>query len=148
MPDNSQRIDFVVSDNTWNNNTNSNLEVFLSQVESDPFKAIERPIGYSNLLKEEWHGIRSLVDDRNIVIKRADKGSCVVIWYRNDCVKEAEIQLNDQNVYKSVEFKDKIFSELVEKSNHFFKSLKARRIKGVYRKKSFSILHTNAKKNN
>ena len=29
-----------------------NLEVFLSQVESDLFKAIERPLGYSNLSKE------------------------------------------------------------------------------------------------
>ena len=62
------------------------------------------------------------------MIKRADKGSCVVIWDRNDYVKEAEIQLSNQNVYKSVEFKDKILSELVEKSNHFFKSLKARGI--------------------
>ena len=105
-----------------------NLEVFLSQVESDLFKAIERPIGYSNLSKEEWDAIRPLADDRNIVIKRADKGSCVVIWDRNDYVKEAEIQLSNQNVYKSVEFKDKILSELVEKSNHFFKSLKARGI--------------------
>ena len=105
-----------------------NLEVFLSQVESDLFKAIERPIGYSNLSKEEWDAIRLLVDDRNIVIKRADKGSCVVIWDRHHYVKEAEIQLSIQNVYKSVEFKDKILSELVEKSNHFFKSLKARGI--------------------
>ena len=66
--------------------------------------------------------------DRNIVIKRDDKGSCVVIWDRNDYIKEAEIQLSNQNVYKSVEFKDKILTELVEKSNHFFKSLKARGI--------------------
>ena len=102
-----------------------NLEVFLSQVESDLFKAIEIPIGYSNLSKEEWDGIRSLADDRNIVLKRADKGSCVVIWDRNDYVQEAEIQLSNQNVYKSVEFKGKILTELVEKSNHFFKSLKA-----------------------
>ena len=35
-----------------------NLEVFLSQVESDLFKAIERPAGYSNLSKEEWDAIR------------------------------------------------------------------------------------------
>ena len=68
-----------------------NLEVFLWPVESDLFKAIERPLGYSNLSKEEWDTIRSLADDRNIVIKRADKGSCVVIWDRNDYVKEAEI---------------------------------------------------------
>ena len=52
-----------------------NSEVFLRQVESDLFKTIERPLGYSNLSKEEWDAIRSLADDRNIVIKRADKGS-------------------------------------------------------------------------
>ena len=62
------------------------------------------------------------------MIKRADKGSCAVIWDRKNYVKKAEIKLSDQNVYKSVEFKDKILSELVEKSNHFFKSLKARGI--------------------
>ena len=102
-----------------------NLEILLCQVESDLFKAIERQLGYSNLSKEEWDGIRSLNDDRNIVLKRADKGSCVVIWDRNDYVQEAETQLSNQNVYKSVEFKGKILTELVEKSNHFFKSLKA-----------------------
>ena len=80
------------------------MEVFLSQVESDLFKTIERPLGYSNLSKEEWDAIRSLADDRNIVIKRADKGSCVVIWDRNDYIKEAEIQLSNKNVYKSAIF--------------------------------------------
>ena len=57
--------------------------------------------------------------------KRADKGSFVVIWDRNDYIKEAEIQLSNQKVYKSVEFKDKILTELVEKSNQISKSLKA-----------------------
>ena len=85
-----------------------NLEVFLSQVEPDLFKAIERPLGYSNFSKEEWDAIRSLDADRNILIKRADKRSCVVIWDRNDYIKEAEIQLSNQNVNKNVEFKDKI----------------------------------------
>ena len=74
------------------------MEVLLSQVESDLCKAIERPLGYSNMSKEEWDAIRSLADNRNIVIKRADKGFCVVMWDRSDFVKEAEIQLSDQNV--------------------------------------------------
>ena len=87
---------------------------FLSQVESD-LKTPRNP----NLSREKCDTVRSLADDRNIVIKRADRGSCVVIWDRNDHVKEAEIQLSNQNVYKSVEFKDKILTELVEKSNHF-----------------------------
>ena len=60
------------------------------------------------------------------MIKRTGKGSCLVIWDTNDYVKEAEIQLSNQNVYKSAEFKDKIFTKLVEKSNQFFKSLRAR----------------------
>ena len=74
------------------------MEVFLSQVESDLCKAIERPLGYSNMSKEEWDAIRSLTDNRNIVIKRADKEFCVVMWDRSDFVKEAEIQLSDQNI--------------------------------------------------
>ena len=95
------------------------MEVVLSQVESDLFKATERSLGYFNLSKEEWDAIRSLADDRNIVIKRADKGSCVVIWDRNDYIKEAESNLAIR-MFTSVEFKDKILTELVEKSNYFF----------------------------
>ena len=81
-----------------------NLKVFLNHVESDLFKAIERPLGYSNLSKEVWVVFRSRADDRNIVLKRADKVSCVIICDRNDYDKEAEIQLSSQNIYKSVGF--------------------------------------------
>ena len=75
-------------------------EVFLSKVEEELFTAIERPVRHSNLSQEEWKAIRSLVDDRNIVTKEADKGSCVVIWDRNDYIAEAEKQLSDEDVYK------------------------------------------------
>ena len=101
-----------------------NLEVFLSCVEHDIFKDIETPLRYSNLISEEWRAIRSLADDRNIVIKEADKGSAVVVWDRNDYVKEAEKQLKDTKVYKQVDFKEKLLCELVDKSNSFFKELK------------------------
>ena len=37
---------------------------------------------YSNRSKKEWQAIRALADDRIIVIKRTDKGSCVVVWDR------------------------------------------------------------------
>ena len=39
---------------------------------------------------EEWNAIRSLTDDRNIIIKKAGKGSCIVIWGRNDYLLEAK----------------------------------------------------------
>ena len=44
--------------------------------------------------------MRALANDRSIVIKKADKGSCVVVWNRNDYIAEAEKQLSDVNIYK------------------------------------------------
>ena len=101
-----------------------NLEVYLSQVENELFSIADEPIRYSNLSKEEWIAMRSLADDRSIVIKKADKGSCIVVWDRNDYLREAEKQLEDPNVYRKVAFKDKILSQLVDCSNRFFKNLK------------------------
>ena len=82
-------------------------EVFLSRVEEELFPVIERPVRHFNLSQEEWKGIRSLEDDINIVIKKADKGYCVVIWDRNDYIAEAEKQLSNKVVYKQVNFKEK-----------------------------------------
>ena len=55
-----------------------NLEVFLSQTD-ELFRIPNKSLTYSNLTKEMWQAIRSLADDKPIVIKRADKGSCVVV---------------------------------------------------------------------
>ena len=41
--------------------------------------------------------MRDLQNDRNVIIKPADKGSAVVIWDRNDYLKEAEKQLSDRS---------------------------------------------------
>ena len=50
----------------------------------------ETSLGYSNFSKEEWQVMRALANDRSIVIKKADKGSCVVVWDRIDYIAEAE----------------------------------------------------------
>ena len=68
--------------------------------------------------------MRSLANDRSIVIIKADKGSCVVVWDREDCIAEAEKLLGDKNVDKDVGFKEKILQELAETSNSLFKNLK------------------------
>ena len=65
-------------------------------------------LGYSNFSKKQWQAMRKLANDRSIVIKKVDKGSCVVVWDRSDYIAEAEKQLSDQNVYRDVDFKDKI----------------------------------------
>ena len=53
------------------------LEVFFSQVENELFEITKQDLRYSSLSKEEWRAIRSLADDRYIVIKKADRGSCL-----------------------------------------------------------------------
>ena len=103
-----------------------NLEVFLSQVEIDLFSIADEPIRYSNLSKEEWIAIRSLADDKLIAIKKAGKGSCIVVWNKNDYLREAEKELEDQNMYRKVALKDKILSELVDCHNRFLKNLKVK----------------------
>ena len=48
----------------------------------------------------------SLVNDRCVVIKKADKGSCAVVW-NHEYIAEAERQLGDAIVFKDSAFKKK-----------------------------------------
>ena len=75
---------------------------------------------HSNTSKEELETIRTLSYDRTIVIKKADKGSCVIVWDETDCLLEAKKQLNDASIYKTIEFKDKLLTDLIESSNKSF----------------------------
>ena len=102
------------------------MEVFLSEVKKELFSCTSKKLGYSNLSTEEWKAMRSLADDRSIVIKKADKGSSVVVWDRNDYVMEAEKQLSDANVYKDVSFNEKMLQDLVGTSNKLFQNLKSK----------------------
>ena len=52
---------------------------------------------------------------------------CVLVWCRDDYIKEAESQLKDSTIYKDVNFKETMLSDLVDKSNKFFKSLHSRK---------------------
>ena len=88
------------------------------------FEVCKSNLGYSNFYKADWECLRLLPNDRSIVIKKADKGSFVAVLDREDYIAEASKQLNDESVYKSVKFKDKIIQDLAENSNSIFKGLK------------------------
>ena len=110
---------------TWNpSKGHPNIEVFLSQIEHKLFQISDKCLPYSNLTKEEWLAVKSLADDRSIVIKKADKGYCIVAWDRGDYLLEAEKQLGDRSVYKDISFNEKLLIDLVESSNQIFHSLK------------------------
>ena len=59
-----------------------------------------------NLSKEEWLAMRGLAEDRKIIIKPVDKGSCVVVWDREDYIAEIDRQIIDNETYESSSFKD------------------------------------------
>ena len=64
-----------------------------------------------------------MAEDLNIVIKPADKGSCVVAWDKLDYLAEAENHLKDINTYQDIKFGDDDLVNLVKKSNQMFKQL-------------------------
>ena len=46
--------------------------------------------------------MRSLENDRSVVIKQAAKGPAVVVWDRTDYFKEAERQVSDEKSYEEI----------------------------------------------
>ena len=57
---------------------------------------------YNNLTREERKALYDLRNDTSIIIKEADKGSVVVIWDKEDHLKEAEEQLSWKEMYEEV----------------------------------------------
>ena len=86
----------------------------------------------------------SLADDQNLVIKKANKGSCVVVWDQNHYLMEAEKQLSDKNVYKDVKFNEKLTQDLTETSNKIFRNLRNRVFITDKERKYFSFDHKRA----
>ena len=100
------------------------MEFLLSRLEKELFSFLPgKPQSY-NLTKEEWKVMCNLAEDRSIIIKPADKGSCVVIWDQEDYLAEDYRQLSDHSTYTDIKkFNQKLMSDLTEKSNRIFKEL-------------------------
>ena len=78
------------------------IETYLSCLEERLLDIEIPPKRFNNLTKEEREALYSLKDDRSIIIKGADKDSVVVVWDREDYLKEAYRQLDDKEVYEQV----------------------------------------------
>ena len=53
---------------------------------------------FNSLTNNERKNVYDLQNDETIVMKSADKGSAVVVWDREDYIKEAEKKLGDKEV--------------------------------------------------
>ena len=70
----------------------------------------------------ELEVIQSLSDNRNIITRNTDNGSCVIIQDGTDYLLKTEKQLNNSCVYKNVQFKKK----LLVKSNNVFRKFEVK----------------------
>ena len=101
------------------------LELFLSQIKKELLEYVPlKTLWKHNLNKDEWQILKTLIEDNSVIIKPADKGSCVVIWDRDDYLAEVYLQLGNDKVYTKVEnFADEKFGNLVGESNKMFQDL-------------------------
>ena len=77
--------------------------------------------GPSNLTKPEKQAIRSLQNNKNIIIKPADKGSATVIMNKKDYIDEANRQLSNTLHYKKLG--QPVFPSITNRVNDILTSL-------------------------
>ncbi|CAB4029156.1 Hypothetical predicted protein [Paramuricea clavata] len=77
------------------------LDLFLKNLEWELFSINESGRNYSNLSYTERRSLTNLKEYSDIVIKKADKGSAVVVWGLDEYRKEAHRQLKDDDVYEN-----------------------------------------------
>ena len=78
------------------------IETYLGYIE-EKLLDIDIPTdNFNNLSKGERDALYSLKYDNTMVVKGADKGSGVVVWGREDYLKEVHNQLFDKDVYEEV----------------------------------------------
>ena len=113
----------------WNLAKHPAVEIFLSKLETEISSVLPGTTLKYNISKEEWLTMRGLTEARDITIKRADKGSCVVVWDREDQIAEADKQFKDNETYdESSSFKDVDLVKLVQQSNSIYQSLRKRKV--------------------
>ena len=92
------------SKSTFNSrNKDTVIETYLSSLQERLLEINISSKRFNNLTKEEHNALYNLRDDPTIIIKGADKGSAVVVWDREDYLKEASKQLEDKDVYEEVQ---------------------------------------------
>ena len=82
------------------------LESYRSTIIHNTLKEIQKNKNKkykANLKKEEWIAINTLSNNRNIVIKPADKGGNIVIMNKEDYIQEGLRQLSDHKFYETLE---------------------------------------------
>ena len=93
-----------VDKSTWKPpRIHQSLEVFQKAFKDGLLKSRLKHKGQPNLTKEQWMGLKELSSNPRIVIKKADKGSAVVVMNTTDYLREGYRQLNDTKFYTKLD---------------------------------------------
>ena len=58
-----------------------------------------------DITKEEWENTRPHADYVFVIVTKADKDSCIVVWDREDYLLETDKQLENRNIYRDTQWK-------------------------------------------
>ena len=97
------------------------LELFCRQNEIDLLTKKVPPNKFHNLTREENSALKNLSQNKNIVIKPADKEGAVVVLNIKDYIKEGRRQLSDPKFY--IETEHDLTHEHATKINDFLKDI-------------------------
>ena len=90
--------------NTWKPpNIHLSLDVFQRAFMLGLLKAKPKTLRHKNLTNQETLGLSALRDNPNIVIKKADKGSAIVVINTKDYLREGYRQLSDNDFYTKLQ---------------------------------------------
>ena len=102
------------------------LDTFINVVTNEILKPRPPPPTCHNLTAWEIAALKTISQNQNIIIKRADKGGAVVLMNRLDYIHEGLRQLNDTKFYKKIpkDTTNKIATDI----QNFLQFLKARKL--------------------
>ena len=83
-------------------NSDNTVSAFCENVKRDLAKLKPQLPDRSNLTRKESRALSDIKKIPDIIIKKADKGSSIVVMNKNDYIQEGMRQLSDQNYYVEV----------------------------------------------
>ena len=99
---------------------NKTLDLFQRSVKQEILRSKIKPTRYKNTTKNENIGMNKLTSNPHIIIKKADKGSAVLVMNTVDYLREGYRQLQDERFYQKIpndithQISDKIAEELTK----------------------------------
>ena len=93
-----------INKSTWKpQGIHTSLEVFQRAFKNGLLQSKIKFTKKRNLSKKQFTGIKELCENPEIVIKKADKGSAVVVLNSTDYLREGYRQLSDTNFYRKID---------------------------------------------